>query len=398
MNRATLSGYTISDVSVTTFPKNILYYAGSSTSRKPVIKRLVNARISTEKPRDVSIHDAPSGAYLHDLAINPVNGKEVLAVMTNYDIVGLYHTMNGGKIWKAVEGNLTGVNKPDSPDAGPSIRSATIVPAKSGTIYLVGTSTGVYSTRTLNGQKTKWIQESPANKNGKPGIGYSVVEDITSRVSDGNVAVGTHGRGMFLGRFQGEMVTGNFPRIMINPAKGRAGDRVTITATNFKFSDNIAKNRVTFGGVQAEIVNAAPSTLVVIVPRGTLHPDAGNRMVQVHVLNPNGANPTGVSFTILPPQRNELRQNYPNPFTKGEETFIPISLQQTSDVTLIIYDVTGRRIDEPVKDKRYQAGTYNIPVHFNREASGIYIYQLIARPAGSRSKPFVKAKKFTYIK
>jgi photosystem II stability/assembly factor-like uncharacterized protein len=395
MNNATLSGHLISAVSVTTVPSNTLYYAGSSSNRKPVIKRLGNAKTSNHEPKDISIKNAPAGAYLHDLAINPANGNELLAIMTNYNIVGIYHTMDGGDSWEPVEGNLTGSSDPSSSNTGPSIRSATIVPAKSGAIYLVGTSTGVYSTRNLEGKNTKWIHESPANVNaGKLAIGYSVVEDITSRFSDGDVAVGTHGRGMFVGRFQGKTVSKNIPAISIKPAKGRAGDKVTITATNFTFEGSPT---VSFSGVPADVVNVTSSKIDVIVPRATLSTTASDRTIFVKVQRQNGTNPSGVPFTILPPQKNEIKQNFPNPFGAGEGTQIPISLRRESNVTVTIYDITGRRVDQPVRDKKYEPGTYNIPVDFSGNASGIYIYRIIARPTGDE-KPFVEARKFTYIK
>jgi photosystem II stability/assembly factor-like uncharacterized protein len=394
MNNAALSGYLISAVSVSTVPANILYYAGSSASRKPVIMRLANARKSDSQPKNISIKNAPNGAYLHDLALNPANGNELLAVMTNYDIVGLYHSTDGGQTWKAVEGNLTGVNKPSSTDAGPSIRAATIVPAKSGSIYLLGTSTGVYSTSNLNGQNTKWVQASPANNGSRRVIGYSVVEDITSRFSDGDVAVGTHGRGMFVGLFQGKTVSKNIPIISIKPTKGRAGDNVTITAQNFTFSGS---PNVTFAGVRADVVNVTSSKIDVIVPRATLAPTASDRIVIVNVQRKEGTNPSGVPFTILAPQKNGIKQNFPNPFGAGSGTQIPISLRQESNVTVVIYNINGQMVDQPIRNRKYEAGTYNIPVDFNGNASGIYIYRIIAKPTGG-GKPFVKTRKFTYIK
>ncbi len=51
----------------------------------------------------------------------------------------------------------------------------------------------MYSTTELNGTNTIWIQESSDL------IGNVVAADITSRESDGRVAVGTHGRGVFIG-------------------------------------------------------------------------------------------------------------------------------------------------------------------------------------------------------
>ncbi|UCC40786.1 MAG: hypothetical protein JSV96_04900 [Candidatus Aminicenantes bacterium] len=88
----------------------------------------------------------------------------------------------------AIEGNLEG----DTNNPGPSLRSATILPTSQGTFYIIGTSTGVYSTTELNGSSTTWIQQSP-NK-----IGNVVVEYVTSRKSDARVVVATHGRGIFV--------------------------------------------------------------------------------------------------------------------------------------------------------------------------------------------------------
>lgn len=65
-----------------------------------------------------------------------------------------------------------------------------------GKIYFVATSTGVYSTRQLNGSNTVWQQEA-ANT-----IGNTVVEDIKSIKADGQVVAGTHGRGIFAGELK----------------------------------------------------------------------------------------------------------------------------------------------------------------------------------------------------
>lgn len=181
-------------------PSDRLYYAAFLDGSPPEIFSLDNAAtVSSPSPTDISIPSSAvptgetlNGAYVHDIAVNPNDGNELLVVMSNYNIVGLYHSTDGGSSWKAVEGNLTGDTNP-----GPSLRSATILPIESGTLYLVGTSTGVYSTTSLSGSSTSWAQESDG---GSPSsIGYSVAEYIVSRPTDGTIAVGTHGRGIFLG-------------------------------------------------------------------------------------------------------------------------------------------------------------------------------------------------------
>jgi photosystem II stability/assembly factor-like uncharacterized protein len=189
------SGYTITTLDVTTTPSDRLYYGASGSNAEPKIFKLDDAQ-ATEDVVDISIPDAPSGAYVHDIAINPNDGDEVVVVMSNYNIVGLYHTTDGGSNWTAIEGNLKG----DDSNPGPSLRSATIFPTSSGPIYYVGTSTGLYSVNSLSGSSTTWTRESD---DGTPGsIGYSVAEYVTSRPSDGTIAVGSHGRGIFLGSIE----------------------------------------------------------------------------------------------------------------------------------------------------------------------------------------------------
>ncbi len=187
------NGYQITALEMSTNPSGILYYGASSGSTAPKIYRLDNASSSTS-PEELTSISASGGAYIHDIAVNPYNGNELIAVMSNYGIVGLYHSNDGGENWTAIEGDLTG----DAQNPGPSLRNAEILPTEEGSLYLVGTSTGIYSTMSLQGESTSWVRES--DDGSAESIGYSVVEYITSRSTDGTIAVGTHGRGIFVGR------------------------------------------------------------------------------------------------------------------------------------------------------------------------------------------------------
>jgi hypothetical protein len=77
---------------------------------------------------------------------------------------------------------------------------------------------------------------------------------------------------------------------------------------------------------------------------------------------------------ILPTEYT-LYQNYPNPF--NPVTTIKYDLPATSDVSLIIYDILGRKIKELVNTKQ-QAGKYEVQFDASNIASGVYIYQLVA--------------------
>jgi hypothetical protein len=187
------AGYSITTLAVSRQNSaSVLYYgaspdAGTDPAR---IYRLGNATSATDGEVECILPASSNGGYVHHIAINPANADEILVVLSNYRIVGLYHSSDGGQNFTAVEGNLVGTS-----NNGPSLRSATILPLTATTIYFLGTSTGVYSTNLLDGSSTIWSQD------GADEIGNVVVEDITSRTSDYKVAAGTHGRGIFIATY-----------------------------------------------------------------------------------------------------------------------------------------------------------------------------------------------------
>jgi len=179
----------ITAVTSSVTPAHILYLGLSSSSGEPKIIKLENSDSAVDGFTDISISGAPSGAYLHQIAVNPNNADEFIVVFTNYNIPSIFHTTDGGQTYTNIDGNLEGTDELP----GPSIRNASILPYNFSTkVYLLATSTGVYSTTELNGANTVWIEESPEL------IGNVVVASITSRISDGFVAAATHGRGIFV--------------------------------------------------------------------------------------------------------------------------------------------------------------------------------------------------------
>jgi hypothetical protein len=186
------AGYNITALNVTKgIPSYLLYYGASSSNSAPKLYKLSDANSATDGEVDISIPGAVGGAYIHDIAINPADGSEIIVVMSNYNIIGLYHSVDGGLNYVPIEGNLAGTSQ----NPGPSLRSAIIMPNVGTPKYLIGTSTGLYSTDILDGNNTVWSQESPN------GIGNVVVEKLTARTSDNQIAVATHGRGLFIRPF-----------------------------------------------------------------------------------------------------------------------------------------------------------------------------------------------------
>ena len=185
----------ISTVAVSRQPSHVLYYGASDTrpsnASTPRLYRVEDANTTSgNNAVSIQIPGVPDGAYMSDIAVNPADANEILVVFSNYDIVGMYHSTNGGNSFTPVEGNLEGSS---TTFPGPSIRAATILPLEDETRYFVGTSTGLYSTTNLDGPNTEWVPEAEES------LGNAVVWDVTSRTSDDIVAAASHGRGLFVG-------------------------------------------------------------------------------------------------------------------------------------------------------------------------------------------------------
>jgi len=83
-----------------------------------------------------------------------------------------------------------------------------------------------------------------------------------------------------------------------------------------------------------------------------------------------------------------LAQNYPNPF--NPETNISFSVNNTSYVTIKLYDIIGREL-ETIFSKIVTAGTHSIKFKPDNLSSGTYIYKLdVQNKSISKKMLFVK--------
>ncbi len=144
-------------------------------------------RTARSSPRD----QWPFSSYVSCVAPNDYNAAEWLVTFSNYGVRSVFLTSDSGATWTSVSGNLE--ENPDGTGNGPAVFWAMIYPTYGGVNnrYFVGTSTGLYSTAVLDGDNTVWELEGP------DGMGNVPVNMITARGSDGFIAVGTHGNGIY---------------------------------------------------------------------------------------------------------------------------------------------------------------------------------------------------------
>lgn len=71
--------------------------------------------------------------------------------------------------------------------------------------------------------------------------------------------------------------------------------------------------------------------------------------------------------------KNELRQNYPNPFSN--ETVIHFSLAMAAKINLSVFDINGRLVKTVVNGTR-EAGEHVVRINAGPFTRGIYFYKL----------------------
>ncbi len=207
------AGDEISAILSSKLEKDVLYYASSGGK----LFRLKNASDTSSIPENIAGSNFP-GAYINCIAQHPFDSNKLYVVFTNYGILSVFYTSDGGNNWSPISGNLEqAVNGTGN---GPSCRWITLVPVQDSIIYFLGTSTGLYATKLLDGTQTQWSWQAYGQ------IKNNIVTMMDYRVTDGLLAVATYGAGMFTTKITSlnehtgisQFVTDNQLKIYPNPA------------------------------------------------------------------------------------------------------------------------------------------------------------------------------------
>lgn len=172
---------------ISTQPAHRLYVGTNDGA----VFRIDDAHSSSFTVTKVTADAFPDGAVVSSISVDPDDADKVLVSFSNYNVPSLFYSADAGNTWSDVSGNLE--EFAGGGGAGPSVRCVHVYRTESATVYLAGTSVGLYSTSLLAGSSTVWQQE------GATTIGKSIVEAIDSRRSDGRIIVGTQGNGVFAG-------------------------------------------------------------------------------------------------------------------------------------------------------------------------------------------------------
>ncbi|GAB5524486.1 MAG: T9SS type A sorting domain-containing protein [Roseivirga sp.] len=143
----------------------------------------------------ITSNDMPDGATVSSIAVDPADADRVFVTFSNYNVVSIWMSEDGGQNWASVSGNLE--ENANGSGAGPSVRWIELLPdGNGGNLYFVATSVGLFMTPLLNGESTVWTAQSDNL------IGRSLTNMIKLRPIDGQVAVSTHGNGVFVGTYE----------------------------------------------------------------------------------------------------------------------------------------------------------------------------------------------------
>ncbi len=186
LTNSTLSTNTdITALGMSMVPAHRLYY-GTSNGR---VYRMDGANGSSPMPHEITGSTFPKNAYVSCIAVDPQNADSIVVCFSNYGVISIFASSNAGTTWHNASGNLE--QNADGSGDGPSVRWVSVVHQNGQTLYLCGTSVGLFSTPDISGPNVSW------NPEGAETIGHAIVENIDVRQSDGYVAIATQGSGVY---------------------------------------------------------------------------------------------------------------------------------------------------------------------------------------------------------
>lgn len=332
----------VSALAMSTQPEGVLYFG----TRTGGLFKIQNTQAADEDTQIIELErgNMPNG-NVSGIAVDPLNADRVFVTFSNYNIVSIWMSEDGGSTWSSVSGNLE--ENPDGGGAGPSIRAVEVMPdGNGGHFYFVGTSVGLYMTQQLNGDQTVWTQQGAST------IGNIVVGNVKVRAIDGVVMVSTHANGVFKGGYDVGVTPNINYSFQSNDTEVLIRGNVSLDSNNplgyrwFKdgevFAENTDEITVTDGGdYQLQLFTSDADAMSNIIKVGL--DGAGPEISSITRLNPTDqtTSETSVQFQVT---FNEIVLNVSSDdfATSGQASGTIGTVTESSPGT--VFDVTVENI------------------------------------------------------
>lgn len=169
--------------------------------------------------------------------------------------------------------------------------------------------------------------------------------------------------------------------VLVNPADGKREARL-----GFETEGRLPK------GMSRYVLDL--STERRVAPGQRLELEAGERRELKVIVGTEGyakEKSEGIELTTF---KNELRGNYPNPFSK--QTTIAYTLEKKQEVTVEVYNVLGQRVRTLVRGKKQAAGLHEVAWEGESRygtpvGSGVYFYRI-------RAEGFQETRKMVLVR
>ncbi|WP_299433949.1 T9SS type A sorting domain-containing protein [uncultured Aquimarina sp.] len=325
-NTLTSDGSTITALEASRFPvANRLYYGTNSG----IVFRMDNANIDNQKVIDITTGKGLPAGFVNDINIDPSNADRVIVTFSNYGIPSVFITEDAGETWINISGNLE--ENVDGTGNGPSVRSTAFLGGSTGVTgsrlqrVFAATSTGLYSTRRLNGQNTVWRKENFA-------IGNAVTDEVVTR-KDGFIAVAAHGSGLFSARFP----------INANPLP-ESSLIATFLLDDFGVDENSEETIIDITGlfvqsqglpIDIELTNSSPELVTAVLSGNTLTvsyaPDSVG-VASIGLVATSGEEQVSEGFTVTVSEPSIYEQTNAQVSTLPSQNFLDFGgLAQSAD-------------------------------------------------------------------
>ncbi len=205
----------ISALMVSKSPANVLVYG----TTKGKLYKVNDCDKASPASVEITGQSFPSGGYISSIAFDPADASRILVSFSNYNVLSIFSTTDGGTNWVHVAGNLE--EFPSGSGSGPGVNWIEVLPVGGKNMYFAGTSAGLYATCSLDGPNTVWTQE------GAESIGNCIVDMVDVRAEDGYVVVGTHGCGVFSTKITAPYPVPNAP-VLVSPITTTRGQLTSV--------------------------------------------------------------------------------------------------------------------------------------------------------------------------